>query len=183
MQCISPGSRLYIGFTPLVFFIILFTLVSMPLFSQDGESSQAVERGKSSSSFEQVVDHDLTIDSLVHYVRSGRSAQIPKDKYIMIEGVVASRQLLQAEKKNYFGILEISSGEWHNEDLLMYTCYFQLKGEEFAGAITKGHGQSPDEIPLHSHIIAIGKYLGYGEDKEGNKFPVLEAEKIRILNM
>jgi hypothetical protein len=129
---------------------------------------------------------DYTLDILASRVREGRVSGIPKDKYIMIEGVVSSRQLIQPGEEDFFGILEISSGTWSGgEDLEMYRCYFQLRGSEFAGTIpeARSRSSSPNEIPLHSHLIAFGRYLGYGEDAEGNRFPVLQAVRIRKLRM
>ncbi len=133
-----------------------------------------------------VISSEYGLDTLSESVRSGRVAGIPKDKYLIIEGVVSSRQVIQEGEEDFFGILEISSGAWENgEELKMYRCYFQLRGPEFVGTIPppRSRSTSPNEIALHSHLIAIGRYLGYGEDAEGNRFPVLEAVQIKKLRM
>ena len=133
--------------------------------------------------FEQVISLEWSLDRLAAAVSAGDVEQIPKDKYLLIEGVVSSREVVQAEEENYFAILEVSSGEWSgNQDLSMYRCYFRLEGSEFHGLVPAGRGgQSEDEIPLHAHVLAIGRYMGYGEDQQGNRFPVFRALSIKKL--
>jgi hypothetical protein len=165
-----------------VFFAFLFVLFTLSgvLCAQEAEEKTALPP------FEEVVSEDYTLDKLYIKVKNGQVSDIPKDKYIMIEGVVSSRQIIQQDEENFFGILEISSGSWEQgEDLEMYRCYFQLRGSEFHGTIPEGRSRetSPKEIPLHSHLIAVGTYLGYGEDAEGNRYPVLQAVNIRRLRM
>ncbi len=160
--------------------LLLFFFHSGSLYAQEAEGETSLP------SFEDVVSEDYSLDKLYTQVASGNVSAIPKDKYIMIEGVVSSRQVIQPEEENFFGILEISSGSWDGgEDLDMYKCYFQLRGSEFYGTIPEGRSREtlPKEIPLHSHLLAVGTYLGYGEDAEGNKYPVLEAVSIRRLRM
>ncbi len=153
------------------------------LFAQEsGEAGEAAGLPP----FESVVSEEYTLDRLYSEVTRGKLSGIPKDKYILIEGVVSSRQVIQPQEDDFFGILEISSGSWEGgEDLEMYRCYFQLRGSQFFGTIPEGRSRevSPGEIPLHAHVLAIGRYLGYGEDAEGSRFPVLEAVKIRKLRM
>jgi len=133
--------------------------------------------------FEQVISLDWSLNRLATAVSAGDVEQIPKDKYLLIEGVVSSREVVQAEEENYFAILEVSSGEWSgNQNLSMYHCYFRLEGSEFHGLVPAGRGgQSENEIPLHAHVLAIGRYMGYGEDQQGNRYPVLRALRIKKL--
>ena len=172
----SYSFRFFVFFS---FFLALF-LLSGALCAQNEQE------GKVLPPFGEVVSEDYSLDKLYTQVKKGQVSAIPKDKYIIIEGVVSSRQVIQPDEENFFGILEISSGSWdQGEDLEMYRCYFQLRGSEFYGTIPEGRSRepSPKEIPLHSHLLAVGTYLGYGEDAEGNKFPVLQAVNIRRLRM
>jgi len=134
--------------------------------------------------FEDVVAFEYTLSSLSARVSSGRVNSIPKDRIMIIDAMVSSRQLINPEEQDYLGILELSSGEWEKgEDLNMHYGYVQLRGPKFFGTVPEPRSRtaSPNEIPLHAHILLIGYYLGYGEDEAGNRFPVLEAEDFRIL--
>ncbi|MDY7027172.1 MAG: hypothetical protein SVR04_02630 [Spirochaetota bacterium] len=158
--------------------ILLVGSLSLPLFSQSAQQSGSVPR------FDDFVAFEYTIDDLAANVAAGEVADIPKDRYMVLDGIVSSRQLISPQENDYFGILELSSGDWKNgEELFMYRCYVQLIGPGFAGTIPEPRSRtsSPNEIPLHSHILLIGRYLGYGEDQQGNRFPVLEAVDFRIL--
>jgi hypothetical protein len=134
--------------------------------------------------FEEVVAFDLTLDRLAAQVESGDTGAIPKDRYLMINGIVSSRQLVNEDEQEYLGILELASGEWvDGEDLQLYRCYAQLRGPQFFGTVPKPRSRetSANEIPLHSHVLLIGRYLGYGQDQQGNRFPVLQAVEVRVL--
>ncbi|MDZ7793164.1 MAG: hypothetical protein U5P10_05560 [Spirochaetia bacterium] len=134
--------------------------------------------------FEEVVAFDLTLDRLAAQVVAGDTEAIPKDRYLMINGIVSSRQLVNEDEQDYLGILELSSGEWvDGEELQLYRCYAQLRGPKFYGTVPKPRSRetSANEIPLHSHVLLIGRYLGYGQDQQGNRFPVLQAVEVRVI--
>ena len=140
--------------------------------------------GEEVTGFNDVVAFDYTIDKLASDVSAGDTSGIPKDRFMVLDGIVSSRQLISSAEDDYFGILELSSGDWENgEELYMYRCYVQLIGPDFIGTVPEPQSRTknPNEIPLHAHILLIGRYLGYGEDQQGNRFPVLEASDFRIL--
>lgn len=157
---------------------VLLSLSAVSLFSQEAEEEGGLPP------LHTVISEEFTLKSLAGAVEEGRASDIPQDKYLLIDGVVSLREVVEPGEEDFFGILELSSGSWDGEgDLDTYRCYFQLYGAKFSGTIPEGRGgeSSPKEIPLHSHVVAIGKYLGYGEDEQGNRFPVLEAVMIRSL--
>ncbi len=134
---------------------------------------------------DEVLAFDLTLERLAAQVEAGDTGGIPKDRYLTINGVVSSRQLVNDSEQDYLAVLELSSGSWiEGEDLEVYRCYVQLRGPKFVGTIPKPRSReaSENEIPLHAKILLVGRYLGYGEDQQGNRFPVLLAEDFRLLN-
>jgi hypothetical protein len=134
--------------------------------------------------FEDAVAFEYTLASLAEQVSSGDVNSIPKDRVLIIDATVSMRQLIDPGEETYFGILELSSGEWESgEDLTMHYGYVQLRGPKFFGTIPEARSRSvsPREIPLHSHVLILGYYLGYGEGEGGGRFPVLEAVDFRIL--
>lgn len=146
--------------------------------AQSQNSQAAIPR------FEELVAFDLTLERLAAQVEAGDAGAIPKDRYLMIDGLVSSRQLVNEAEEEYLGIIEISSGDWvGGEELEVYRCYVQLRGPEFVGSVPKPRSRekADNEIPLHAKILLIGRYLGYGEDQQGNRFPVLLAVDFRLL--
>ncbi len=169
------------GLTMYKFRILVSVLVfSSLLFSHAQTNDEEVGPAR----FEDVVAFEYTLSSLSSMISSGQFNSIPKDKVMVVTATVSSRQLINPEEANYLGILELASGEWEDgEDLDMHYGYVQLRGPRFVGTIPepRSRTQSPKEIPLHSHVLIVGYYLGYGEDEMGGRFPVLKAVDFRIL--
>jgi len=165
---------------PLICLTLLFGLSVFSPLLQPVQAQEAPELPV----FSDAVAFEYTLDRLASEVTSGEVSDIPKNRYMILDGIVSSRQLINPQEGEYFAILELSSGEWvGGEDLAMYRCYVQLIGPSFAGTVPepRSREKGPEEISLHSHLLLIGRYLGYGEDQQGNRFPVLEAVDLRIL--
>ena len=128
------------------------------------------------------VNFDLTLKDLYLMVKEGNANNIDPDQYVVLSGTVSARQVLNPDKENFAGMLELSSGEWIGvKDVEIYRCYIQLEGSEFSSMIPvrRSRKPKPEEIQLNTKILVLGKYLGYSEDENGNKYPVLKGFKIR----
>lgn len=128
------------------------------------------------------VNFDLTLKDIYLMVQEGNANNINPDQYIVINGTVSAREVLNPDKENFVGILELSSGEWLGvEDVEIYRCYIQLEGSDFSSAIPvrRSRKPKPEEIKLNTNILVLGKYLGYSEDETGNKYPVIKGFRIR----
>ena len=131
------------------------------------------------------IDFDLSLKDIVLMVESGNSNDIDMNRYILLDGVVSGREVLFADEENFVGMLEISYGEWEGlENISMYKCFIQVQGLEFAGMIPVRRSRTPNpaEIELNTHILVLGRYLGYSEDEAGGKYPVIEGIKVRRIN-
>ncbi|MEA1910469.1 MAG: hypothetical protein U9N32_02195 [Spirochaetota bacterium] len=131
------------------------------------------------------IDFDLTLKDIVLLVESGNGNDIDMDQYIVLDGVVSSREVLYSDEENFVGMFEISYGEWEGlENITMYKCLIQVQGLEFAQMIPVRRSRRPNplEVSLNSHILILGKYLGYSEDETGQKYPVIEGFKLRKIN-
>ncbi len=134
---------------------------------------------------ETLINFDLSLKDIVIMVESGKSNEIDMNQYIILEGVVSSREVLYADEENFVGMLEISYGEWQGlENVVLYQGFVQLQGLEFAAMIPVRRSRTPDpsEVSLNTRILVLGKYLGYSEDEEGKKYPVIEGFQIRKIN-
>jgi len=132
-----------------------------------------------------MINFDLTLKNIVQMVESGNSNDIDMDKYIILDGIVSDREVLASDKENFVGILEISYGEWEGlENVAIYKCLIQLQGLEFASMIParRSRTPNPEEITLNTHLLIMGKYLGYSENDDGGKIPVIEGYKLRKIN-
>ena len=128
------------------------------------------------------IDFDYSLKDIVLLVENGKSDEIDMGKFIILDGVVSSREVLFADEENFIGILELSYGEWEGlENVAMYNCYVQIQGLEFAPMIPvrRSRNPNPAEIALNTHILVLGRYIGYSEDETGQKYPVVEGVKIR----
>ena len=134
---------------------------------------------------ELLIDFDLSLKDIVLMVESGNSNNIDMDQYIVLDGVVSSREVLYADEDSFMGMFEVSYGEWDGlEKIEMYKCFIQVNGLEFASMIPVRRSRTPNpaEIALNTHILILGKYLGYTEDESGQKIPVVEGVNIRKIN-
>jgi len=131
---------------------------------------------------ESPVNFDLTLKKIYKMIESGESNNINPNRFIVISGTVSAREVLNPDKENFSGILELSSGEWLGvEDVAIYKCYVQLEGSEFPSMIPvrRSRKPKPEVIQLNEKILVLGKYLGYSEDENGIKYPVIQGIKIR----
>ncbi|MDA3941318.1 MAG: hypothetical protein PF693_18735 [Spirochaetia bacterium] len=137
------------------------------------------------SDLETQLDFDLSLKDLVIMVESNKSNEIDMNQYIILDGVVSAREVLYADEESFVGMFEISYGEWEGlENVTMYKCFVQVQGLEFASMIPVRRSRTPNpaEILLNTHILVMGKYLGYSEDETGQKYPVVEGIKVRKIN-
>ncbi len=147
-------------------FILLFLFILLTVSAQ------------TTTNLDTQINFDLSLKDIVLLIESGKSQEIDMNKYLILEGVVSSREVLFADEENFVGMLEISYGEWKGlEDVSMYQCFIQLQGLEFAKMIPARRSRNPNplEISLNTKILVIGQYLGYSEDEEGNRYPVIEG--------
>jgi len=138
--------------------------------------------GQTKATAETAVDFDLTLKKIYNLVKAGEAHKIDPDKLVVINGTVSVREVLNPDKKNFSGIIELNSGEWiGTEDIEIYKCYVKLDGSEFAPMIParRSRHPKPEVIKLNEKIMVLGRYIGYSEDENGNKTPVIQGIKIR----
>ncbi len=156
-----------------------YTFILLFLFILLSVSAQVITNSETHINF------DLSLKDIVLLVESGKGNEIDMNQYVILEGVVSSREVLFADEEHFVGMLELSYGEWEGlEDINMYQCFVQLTGLEFAAMIPARRSRNPNpaEISLNTRILVLGQYLGYTEDEEGNKYPVIEGYKVRKIN-
>ncbi|MAG13500.1 MAG: hypothetical protein CMN78_02770 [Spirochaetales bacterium] len=139
--------------------------------------------GQNPDDFNSVVDFESTLGSLMQAVVDNNPFALP-DKFIIVDGAVASRVVVNGDADQYLGELELVAGEWIGvESVVRYQCILQLIGPEFAAAIParRSRRANPNEIKLNSRILVVAKATGIRENADGEFIPVLRAYYIRSI--
>ena len=139
--------------------------------------------GQNLADFNSAVDFESTLSSLMQAVVDNNPFALP-DKFIIVDGAVASRVVVNGDAEQYLGEIELVAGEWIGvEKVVRYQCILQLIGPEFASAIParRSRRPNPKEIQLNSRILVVAKATGIRENIDGEFIPVLRAFYIRSI--
>ena len=139
--------------------------------------------GQSFEDFNGVIDFTTTLGDLDQIASQGDPNALPT-RFIIIDGAVASRIVINSDAANFVGELQIVSGEWIGvETVVRYECILVLEGPDFASAIParRSRRANPKEIGLNTRILAVAKAIGLHEREDGTRIPVLQAYYIRKL--
>ena len=135
--------------------------------------------GQTIDDFNSVVDFASTLSELDQAAMGGGT--LPS-RFVIIEGAVAARQVINGEADQYLGELELITGEWVGvEKVVRYECILQLVGPEFASAIParRSRTANPAEISLNTRVLAVAKAVSIRQLDDGTTIPVLRAYFIR----
>ena len=137
--------------------------------------------GQSIEDFNDVIDFNITLGDLDKIAMSGNPDALPST-FLIIDGAVASRIVINSNAAEFVGELQIVGGEWKGvEEVVRYECILVLVGPEFASAIParRSRRANPKEIGLNTRILAVAKAIGLHEREDGSIVPVLQAYYIR----
>lgn len=139
--------------------------------------------GQTFEDFNGVVDFNTSLGDLDQIAMRGDPDALPS-RFVIIDGAVASRIIVNADAANFVGELQIVSGEWKGvETVVRYECILVLAGPEYASAIParRSRRANPNEIELNTRILAVAKAIGLHQREDGTFVPVLQAYFIRKL--
>jgi len=137
--------------------------------------------GQSDEDLNNVIDFATTLRELNKIAENGDPDALPS-RFVIIDGVVASRDVVNSNPADFVGELRLVSGEWLGvEQVVRYECILVLVGPEFASAIPvrRSRTVNPNEIALNTRILAIAQAIGLYQREDGSVVPVLQAVKIR----
>lgn len=137
--------------------------------------------GQSFEEFNGIVDFETTMRELDRAAETGNPDALPS-RFVVIDGVVASRVVVNSNPDEFVGELRLVGGEWIGvEEVVRYECVLIITGPEFASAIParRSRRANPDEIELNTRILAVAKALGLYEREDGSIVPVLQAFQVR----
>ncbi|MBN1687009.1 MAG: hypothetical protein JW852_10160 [Spirochaetales bacterium] len=137
--------------------------------------------GQSVEDLNAIIDFATTLRELDQIAQSGNQDALPS-KFVIIDGVVSAREVLNPDTADYVGQLNLVSGEWIGvERVVRYECILLLVGPEFASAIPARRSRSanPNEIELNTRVLAVAEAIGLYQLEDGTIVPVLQAHHIR----
>ena len=132
--------------------------------------------------FSRVVNFSLSLKSLNELIDGGRFDQADKDRYILVDGSIAYRELLSADGEPFLGEIELIQGEWLGPDTVKtYRCIVQFSGDSFAGLIParRARSRSENELVLNSHALIVGKLRELRSLPVGSVSPVIDGFFVR----
>lgn len=140
--------------------------------------------GQSVEDLNAVLDFSTTLRDLDQMAAGGDPDALPS-RFVIVEGVVASRQVVNPNAAEFVGELDLVSGDWIGvERVVRYECIVLLVGPEFASAIParRSRTANPDEIDVNTRILVVAKAIGLYEREDGTIVPVLQAYSIRKIH-
>lgn len=132
--------------------------------------------------FTRVVDFSLSTKELVELVRTEDFARIDPERYLILQGSVASTTVLDPSVETYQALVELVASEWVGlTDIEVYRVYVLLNGPEFSTRVVERMPRSPgpEIILANSELLVVGQYVGAAEGDDGTLIPVVAAIALR----
>jgi len=153
---------------PKLFFIVLFTLLSLSLWSEINN-----------------LDLEIDLKFLYEAVNSNNFQVNSFNKKFLINGAVFSFSIPRSARRkseNFKAEITIIDGEWiGNEDVVMFKCFLIFKGEEFYKYFPLRVNKEEDIIKLSDNILIIGELAG-SRQENGVMYPVVNVRYFRNLD-
>ena len=138
--------------------------------------------GAGPDDFQATIDFDMSLSRLYKLVQDDAYDLIDPDRYMILQGSVASTAVLDPNEETYQSLLEIVDGEWVGlESITIYRVYVLLVGPEFAARVPDRppRDPGPEVILTNSTVMVVGQFIGVLDEEDGSVSPVIEAIAIR----
>ena len=139
--------------------------------------------GAFSQEFDRIVDFQKTLKDISLEAALSPPGRVAEGKFIILEGSVASRWVVDPSPESYLGEIELVDGEWDGvESVKTYSCIVQFSGSKFVSAIPAGRSKAAasGEIAINSRVLIAGKVIGVKE-VETTRIPVVSAVQFRTI--
>jgi hypothetical protein len=132
--------------------------------------------------FSSVVDFSMSTAELVQLARSEQYDRIDPDKYLILQGSVASTLVLDPNVETFQALVELVASEWHGLDTIdVFKVLVLLEGPEFSNRVVERlpRDPGPEIILANSELLVVAVFLGVSDDTDGSIVPVVTAISIR----
>ncbi len=132
--------------------------------------------------FDSVVDFSTTLKDLSQQVQSDGGASVDPNRYLILEGTVASIMIADPNPDSYVAVVELVRGEWIGlEQINLFRVYVIMEGPTFAERLPlrMPRDPGPEIITTNSKLMVIGQFQGVDEGAGGEAVPVVRAAFVR----
>ncbi|TVQ17095.1 MAG: hypothetical protein EA382_19300 [Spirochaetaceae bacterium] len=137
--------------------------------------------------FETVVDFEASIESIASLVRRGLYDQIDVERYVVLQGTVASVQVFDADADTFQALVELVSSEWEDlRSIRVDRIYVLVEGPDYAArfqspptAGTPGQSGRVALVTPNSDLMVVGPFIGTALSETDEELAVIYAVKLR----
>jgi hypothetical protein len=132
--------------------------------------------------FDDVVDFEMSAATLYELVQAEAYDAIDAERFMVLEGTIASTMVLDPNPDSYQALVEIVQGEWIGlTDIEIYRVYVLLIGPDFADRVPERMPRDPGPEILRNgdSLLVVGAFYGVSDAEDGTRLPVVEAIAIR----
>lgn len=150
--------------------LLLIALLASPLSAATPEE------------FETVVDFSTTLKSLAISVRTTELENLDTDRFLILEGTVASTTIIDPTPEQFLALLELVDGEWDGvRDIDLYRVYVIVEGPDFAARLPARmpRDPGPEIIMANSELMVVGRLAGIDEGEFGERIAVVSGSYLR----
>lgn len=152
----------------ILLFLFISSALAFPLLSQSTE-------------LEKTLDVEVSLETLNAMTPGELDDIIDSDRFIVIDGTIASVTEIERSDNNFILDLHLVSGRWKGlESVIDYKCIVNVSGKEWEPRFPKRTPRTiTDEILLQNyHVLVIGKVSSYVMDNS-ELTAVVDAVHIR----
>ncbi|WP_455381362.1 hypothetical protein [Salinispira pacifica] len=134
--------------------------------------------------FDGVVDFDLNVAQLDKLVANQQENRINPNKYLVLNGAVASLEIIRPGEQDFLAVAELVSGEWVGlKQINLYRVYVIFSGPEFFRRIP---ARAPNPVPpgtiqANDQLIVVGTIAAVDEGLDGRRAAYVNADYVRNL--
>ena len=136
------------------------------------------------SSFDSAVDFSMNIREIDTLVKQNQLQKIDPKKYLLLNGAVASINILQPDESNFLALVELVSGDWTGtEKVSLYRVLVVFSGPEYYKRISQQMSQNiaSDAIRANDQLLVVGQFADVLQMPDGTNAAVINAVHARSL--
>jgi hypothetical protein len=134
--------------------------------------------------FDNTVNFSLNIEQIDTLVSQSKQAQIDRNRYLILNGAVASIEIIRPDEKDFLALIELVSGKWTGlEKVSLYRVYVILSGPEYFKRLPAQPPRTPEPgmIAVNDKILVVGTFADVGQAPDGKMVAVIRGDKVRLL--
>lgn len=150
--------------------VYLLILASVGAYAADSED------------FSRTIAYDVGLPDVFRAVQEGNAESVDSDRFILLQGAVASRTVLNPAPDNFVAEVVLIDGQWDDVVAVhMYMAKVILRGPEFAERIPvrRMRNPPPNEIVLNTVVLIAAKFVGTEDDPDVGPVPVFDGYFVR----